>query len=129
MNDIPDDWEQRRQQVIDRDGQCRNCGDDGQLEVHYIVPPIVGGTDAISNLAALCHDCYTGCQACRREFALDLDGERGQRLDREDRSVRETVDHAGEELREHRAIRERKRRAGMGKRLWWWLFGMDTTVD
>ena len=114
MNDIPDDWEQRRQQVIDRDGQCRNCGDDGQLEVHYIVPPIVGGTDDISNLAALCHDCYTGCQAARREYPLDYDDERDRRHGEIDRQTKKTM-----------SVLERKRRAGPLKRIYWWLFGMD----
>ena len=53
-----------RVQVLLRDeSRCRICGrskDEVALEVDHIIPVSEGGTDEISNLATLCHDCNLG---------------------------------------------------------------------
>jgi hypothetical protein len=58
----PDNWEELRQIVLERDGyRCVNCGDgiqDSILQAHHIVPLSKGGSNKISNLATLCKDCH-----------------------------------------------------------------------
>jgi len=53
-----------RLQVLMRDGsKCRICGrptGEVSLEVDHIVAVAQGGSDELSNLAALCHDCNAG---------------------------------------------------------------------
>ncbi|MEI8001882.1 MAG: HNH endonuclease [Actinomycetes bacterium] len=46
----------RTRAVLTRDGACRfpGCGTRTGLEVHHLVPRSAGGTDEISNLAAVC---------------------------------------------------------------------------
>lgn len=39
-------------------GACAICGDPERLEVHHIVPRSRCGTNDISNLVPLCHDCH-----------------------------------------------------------------------
>lgn len=62
MRDYPPDpeWEARRQAILERDGNtCQGCGDEGSpLQVHHIVPLGAGGTNAKSNLIALCEQCH-----------------------------------------------------------------------
>ncbi|MBE0566223.1 MAG: HNH endonuclease [Krumholzibacteria bacterium] len=53
-----------RAQVLARDAySCAMCGrrpPDVQLQVDHVVPVADGGTDIITNLAALCADCNRG---------------------------------------------------------------------
>lgn len=38
---------------------CANCGlSDGQIEFHHIVPLIRGGTNRMTNIVPLCHECH-----------------------------------------------------------------------
>lgn len=92
MKELPDDWSERRDRVLDRDDrECRNCGDSEQLEVHYIVPPVVGGTDTISNLATLCNDCFVACQRTRRRYPLDFDDQTDRKIDKTARERPESL--------------------------------------
>lgn len=38
--------------------QCRKCGSKDNLEVHHLKPRSQGGTNKLSNLMTLCHDCH-----------------------------------------------------------------------
>ena len=37
---------------------CVNCGTDTEIEYHHIVPLANGGSNRLSNLVALCHECH-----------------------------------------------------------------------
>ncbi|WP_256544830.1 HNH endonuclease [Halobellus inordinatus] len=54
--------QETRETVHERDrGQCVNCrasDPDVTLDVHHIVPRGQGGSDRLSNLALLCHQCH-----------------------------------------------------------------------
>ena len=55
----------QRQSVLDRDEhRCQNCGDggDSHLEVHHIVPRMVGGSNNKTNLITLCQKCHNQVQ-------------------------------------------------------------------
>lgn len=63
----PPDWKLRKYVVRKRDNfQCKKCGIDllegGENEdfgeVHHIIPLSMGGTNEISNLIFLCHNCH-----------------------------------------------------------------------
>ncbi|MCG8643858.1 MAG: HNH endonuclease [Desulfobacterales bacterium] len=62
----PPDWNDRREQVLFRDGyKCTKCGyPDGfkrksrDLHVHHIVPLYKGGSNSLKNLTTLCHICH-----------------------------------------------------------------------
>lgn len=52
----PPGWERIRQAVLERDDyRCHRCGEPGADTVDHITPQHQGGTDAMSNLAAV-HD-------------------------------------------------------------------------
>lgn len=38
--------------------KCCNCGSDESVEIHHVVPILVGGTNRISNLVPLCYKCH-----------------------------------------------------------------------
>lgn len=56
----PDNWDEIRRLVYNRDGYtCQNCGrGDVELHCHHIVPKSRGGTHRLSNLVTLCKDCH-----------------------------------------------------------------------
>jgi len=55
----PNDWEDRRQAVLERDNyRCQNCGAEENLVVHHIVSLSKGGSNELSNLVALCESCH-----------------------------------------------------------------------
>jgi hypothetical protein len=58
--DYPDDWDELRREVYQRDNYtCGNCSaSDIELHAHHIVPLSRGGTNALSNLTTLCVDCH-----------------------------------------------------------------------
>ena len=60
---------QLRVQVLARDKyRCLMCGrskDEVSLEVDHVNSVAEGGTDELSNLATLCHDCNSGKSAYR----------------------------------------------------------------
>lgn len=58
--EYPDDWEERRQKVLDRDGyECQECGEtDAEFHVHHIKPISQGGGHQIGNLETLCESCH-----------------------------------------------------------------------
>lgn len=57
------EWEQLQKQVHQRDEhQCVNCGSDGRLEVHHIVPVSAGGENVVSNLVTLCKPCHLAAE-------------------------------------------------------------------
>ena len=47
--------------------KCANCGSEENIEIHHIVPLIVGGTNRRSNLVALCQDCHAKIHGLSRE--------------------------------------------------------------
>ena len=62
---LPEDWQQRRADVFDRDDwSCRCCGlearGDGNVELHahHVDPRSEGGSDALENLLTLCRHCH-----------------------------------------------------------------------
>lgn len=56
----PPDWEERKNQVIKRDGeQCSKCGSRGHLHLHHIKPLSKGGSNKIENLILLCENCHS----------------------------------------------------------------------
>lgn len=56
---MPGDWRRLRRAVLERDGwRCVKCGRAGRLEVDHIKPAREGGTDALTNLQALCRPCH-----------------------------------------------------------------------
>lgn len=58
--DYPDDWDDLRRRVYQRDHyMCVNCGaTDVELHAHHIVPLRSGGTNNLPNLTTVCHDCH-----------------------------------------------------------------------
>lgn len=49
----------KRKKVLERDDfVCQNCGAESSLEIHHIVPQMVGGSNELSNLVALCQECH-----------------------------------------------------------------------
>ena len=56
----PPDWEERRRQVVERDGdQCSKCGKGRYLHLHHIKPLSKGGSNKITNLKLLCKNCHS----------------------------------------------------------------------
>ena len=56
----PPDWSERRQQVVNRDGeQCSVCGNYYHLHLHHVSPLSKGGSNKIFNLKVLCKDCHS----------------------------------------------------------------------
>lgn len=58
-------WRRTREEVLKRDNylcQCEDCKRLGRVrpahEVDHVVPLAQGGTDSLSNLAAINHDCH-----------------------------------------------------------------------
>lgn len=70
MIEYPDDWQERRQKVISRDGHtCQKCGQppESKIHVHHRTPIDDGGGHEISNLEVVCPDCHAdehGSQLC-----------------------------------------------------------------
>lgn len=40
------------------DGKCGNCGSTKCLEMHHVVPLLLGGKNEIGNMILLCHRCH-----------------------------------------------------------------------
>ena len=47
-----------RQQVLDRDGACVDCGSTEDLEVDHLIPVSQGGKTEPENQATRCADCH-----------------------------------------------------------------------
>lgn len=63
MRDYPEDWNELRQVVLDRDdSRCQGCGAGiaraTEHHVHHIVPLGAGGTNSVRNLITLCDECH-----------------------------------------------------------------------
>lgn len=58
--DYPDDWDERRKRVLDRDGyECQRCGEsDTELHVHHRTSISAGGSHELSNLETICRSCH-----------------------------------------------------------------------
>lgn len=58
--EYPDDWDDRRERVLERDDyQCQRCGaTDTTLHVHHVTPISKGGSHRLSNLETLCESCH-----------------------------------------------------------------------
>ena len=75
-------WLALRSHVLSAEPRCLNYLQHGRLsaadEVDHIVPLQQGGTDAISNLQPLCHDCHATKSAAergaRRKPVIGIDG-------------------------------------------------------
>ncbi len=58
MPTYPDNWEELRELVFQRDNRtCVNCGEPAE-QVDHIVPLSSGGTNKPSNLVSLCVQCH-----------------------------------------------------------------------
>jgi len=45
--------------ILERDGfKCILCGDKEDLNIHHLIPKIIGGTSKNENLITLCHYCH-----------------------------------------------------------------------
>jgi len=70
-------WRKLRERILQWQPTCVHCRRAGIIrlatEVDHITPLAMGGTDAESNLQALCHDCH----------AIKTAGEAGQRTNLE----------------------------------------------
>jgi len=67
----PPDWEERRNQVVERDSdQCSKCGNWGHLHLHHITPLSKGGNNKIVNLRLLCENCHS-----KKHGGRDFSGE------------------------------------------------------
>ena len=58
------EWDRARESVLkSAGGLCRACETQGRItlasDVDHVIPKAEGGTDAESNLQALCHDCHS----------------------------------------------------------------------
>jgi len=54
----PDNWNQIRDIILQRDDfKCVKCNKQG-LEIDHIIPVALGGTNEISNLQTLCSRCH-----------------------------------------------------------------------
>ena len=49
---------ERRKNNLNRPKICSTCGSKESIELHHIIPLIVGGTNEYFNLIFLCHDCH-----------------------------------------------------------------------
>lgn len=48
-----------RKKIIKAKGSvCSNCKSEENIEYHHIVPLVLGGTNNMSNITALCHKCH-----------------------------------------------------------------------
>jgi hypothetical protein len=57
-----------RYYVLNRDGfRCILCGSKEFLEIDHIIPRISGGTNELTNLRTLCHDCNVGKRIVHQE--------------------------------------------------------------
>lgn len=97
----------KRERVRRRDGgTCQNCDSISNLEVHHIVPRMVGGTHTLSNLVTLCGECHQkvthphqdGTTECMANTYLRLQhGVKDVRPDLASESPPTTCDNCGEE--------------------------------
>ncbi|PSQ13219.1 hypothetical protein BRC98_01875 [Halobacteriales archaeon QS_7_68_65] len=60
--EYPDDWDTRRERVLDRDNyRCQECGKENTvLQVHHITPISEGGSHELDNLRSICRSCHAG---------------------------------------------------------------------
>lgn len=58
---------QRNLSQLKKYKKCANCGSVENIEIHHIVPLIVGGTNKRSNLVALCQDCHAKIHGLNRQ--------------------------------------------------------------
>lgn len=58
--EYPDDWNERRERVLKRDGyECQRCGGSNtELHVHHQMPISKGGSHKLSNLETVCSSCH-----------------------------------------------------------------------
>lgn len=64
------EWFELRDRVLKRDQEnCKNCGTEGNLVVHHVVPVATRGTNRLGNLITLCRRCHRAAHGQR--FGLD----------------------------------------------------------
>lgn len=52
-------WNTFKYECFSRDNYtCQKCGSTEKLECHHKIPVVNGGTNELSNLITLCHDCH-----------------------------------------------------------------------
>lgn len=60
LTTYPPDWNERRELVIQRDGEfCGKCGSYRRLHLHHVISLGRGGSNKISNLKFLCEKCHS----------------------------------------------------------------------
>lgn len=50
--------------------KCINCGSTDNIELHHIVPLIVGGTNNINNIVPVCEECHNKIHECNRQSKM-----------------------------------------------------------
>jgi len=69
----PPDWDERRAQVVQRDGdECSTCGNWKHLHLHHITPLSKGGNNKTENLKLLCEKCHSKNHG-GRDFSGEFD--------------------------------------------------------
>lgn len=48
----------RKKIIKAKSSACSNCKSEENIEYHHIVPLVLGGTNNMSNITALCHKCH-----------------------------------------------------------------------
>ena len=92
----PDDWEEHRRDVFERDKyRCRNCdrlwyeeGGTAKLHAHHIVPVGQLGSHQICNIVALCAYCHAAAHGITYAPAVQIPRELERFIDNDVRAVR-----------------------------------------
>ena len=68
------EWQVLREYVLERDNyKCSKCGSDNQLQMHHIVPLMLGGSNETENIITLCSKCHGNIHA---KINLEFEAER-----------------------------------------------------
>lgn len=57
-----------RETIITPDSACGKCGSQEQLEIHHILPVIIGGNNNDNNMIVLCAECHKYISSLFREW-------------------------------------------------------------
>lgn len=80
--EYPDDWDERRKRVLERDGyECQQCGaTDTELQVHHLTPISEGGGHGLSNLETVCQSCHAAEHSTKVTISVALSNNQRLRM-------------------------------------------------